>query len=76
MTESKDIKEIMKEKNARYQATFMEKHKERIVAKVVCDECGGAYTYYNKSHHRNSKKHLYIVEFKIRLKNELSGNVE
>ena len=55
---------LKKQQNAKYQAEYMKKNKDLVVKKYKCDQCGGGYTHYNKYHHKQSKKHLYIVNFK------------
>ncbi|NTW91041.1 MAG: hypothetical protein HGA35_03795 [Erysipelotrichaceae bacterium] len=46
-----------KEKERIRQQEFVKKHKERFSIPTNC-ECGGRYTYKNKSCHFKSKKHL------------------
>jgi len=58
--------EVRKTKKEYYD-NFINKNKERIDKQVKCDLCGGTYTYFNKSKHNNTKKHLYEI-----LKNEIS----
>ncbi len=40
---------------------FSENHKEKIKEKQICEICYGSYTYFNKSHHNKSKKHLFVL---------------
>lgn len=49
-----------KEKEANRQREFIKKNKERYSATTEC-ECGGHYTYKNKSAHFKSKKHLVYL---------------
>lgn len=55
------VKLKKKYNQSRYNKTFMEKNKDRIKLKVVCDICCGTYTYYNKSKHMKSIKHLNLL---------------
>jgi transposase-like protein len=51
----------------RYYQTFKNKNTDKIREKVKCDICGGIYSYFNKSHHKQSKMHLKainLVEYK------------
>lgn len=53
-----DKKTSQKAKNKReYQLKYFEDHKDKLKEKIVCDQCGHAYTRYNKSRHVNSKTH-------------------
>lgn len=56
---SPDNKEIKYDQNL-YNKNFMEKNKEKITSKQICPICKGKYTYYNKSTHFKSKKHIMI----------------
>jgi hypothetical protein len=42
-----------------YFKKFYEKHKDD---EHICEECGGKYKFYNKSHHKNTKKHIFAVK--------------
>jgi len=39
-----------------YYKNFKNKHKEDINKKIVCEICGGSYSYFNKSGHLKTKK--------------------
>ena len=39
----------------------MEKNKDKIKEKIICDICCGTYTYFNKSKHFKSSKHIKIM---------------
>ena len=55
--------ETMSESRKKY-LKFVEKNKERIREKIQC-ECGGHYTYFNKSDHNKSikhRKHLGLID--------------
>lgn len=45
-----------------YYLTFKEKNKEKVSQKHACELCGGQFTYFNKSNHLVSKRHLRAVE--------------
>jgi hypothetical protein len=45
----------------KYNRVFIEKNLEKIHEKRVCDVCCGTYTYFNKSKHLKSKKHLDLL---------------
>jgi hypothetical protein len=46
----------------KYNKTFIEKNKDKIKEKNICDICCGSYTYYNKSKHMKSQKHIRMAE--------------
>jgi hypothetical protein len=74
-TEKKLIKKIYKDKTYYYDQNiynknFYEKHKDKIHEKLTCECCGGSYSYYNKSKHVKSKKHLFHVEKQERERQE------
>jgi len=49
------------EKKQEYYKNFKEKNLDKIKEKCICEECGGKFTYYNKSTHLKSKKHIWIL---------------
>jgi len=53
---------IKKYDSKKYYQNFKDKHNEIIKKKFTCELCGGKYTYFNKSHHLKTKKHLKTVE--------------
>jgi len=55
------VKTKKKYDQKKYNNNFMEKNKDKIKLKIVCDVCCGSYTYYNKSKHMKSKKHLNLL---------------
>jgi hypothetical protein len=66
-TEKKLVKKEYKGKTYfydqnKYNKTFYEKHKNDVNAKITCECCGGTYSYYNKTKHIKSKKHIFHVE--------------
>jgi hypothetical protein len=46
----------------KYYENFREKHMDIINKKMICADCLGKYTYFNKSHHTKTKKHLKALE--------------
>jgi hypothetical protein len=40
-----------------YQKKFREKNKDKIKKTIICDICGGRYTYFNIVNHNRTKKH-------------------
>jgi hypothetical protein len=46
----------------KYNLNFSLKNSAKIKEKVICPVCCGSYTYFNKSKHIRSKKHLDISE--------------
>jgi hypothetical protein len=64
---------LKKQQNAKYQAEYMKKNKDLVIKKYKCEQCGGSYTHYNKFHHNQSKKHLYIVNFKMETMDKLNN---
>jgi hypothetical protein len=55
----------------KYYETFREKNKNSVCCSIVCEICGGKYSYFNKSHHQKSKKHLKALEL-----NELKNKIK
>ena len=53
--------ENRKIKQKKYNQTFMEKHKEKLRVKNQCFLCKGEYSYYNKSKHNKTKRHLKFI---------------
>lgn len=51
----------VQEYNRNIYETFKKKNADKIKAKCICEICGGKYTYFNKSRHAKSKKHLLSV---------------
>lgn len=44
-----------------YNKRFNQKNKEKVKMKHICDICLGSYTYFNKSKHFKSLRHLAFV---------------
>jgi len=55
-------KVINKYDSKKYIQTFLNKNSTKVKEKVTCDICCGSYTYFNKSKHIRSKKHISLVE--------------
>lgn len=55
----------------KYYEKFKEKNDEKIHQKKICEVCGGSYTYFNKSKHNKTKKHLLGVLKKENPENEI-----
>jgi hypothetical protein len=45
----------------KYNKTFIEKNIDKIHEKHTCDVCCGSFTYFNKSKHLRSKKHVDLM---------------
>jgi hypothetical protein len=63
--EVENIENIEKQKpkyKREYYLKFKEKNSERITEKHTCEVCLGTYTYYNKSAHIKSKRHIKFLE--------------
>jgi hypothetical protein len=58
--DNKDKKNNKYDQN-KYNKNFMEKNKDKIKEKIICDICCGTYTYFNKSKHFKSSKHIKIM---------------
>lgn len=59
---NEDIKPVKKYDTKQYNKNFFSKNEEKIKEKVKCNICCGSYTYFNKSKHIRSKKHIEISE--------------
>lgn len=49
---------------------FIKNNPEKINEKIICNECGHSYSYFNKYNHNKSKKHNETVKYN-NLKKEL-----
>ncbi len=54
-------KKLTKEQNKLYYENFKTKHQGIIKKQFSCELCGGKFTYYNKTKHTTSKKHMEKV---------------
>jgi len=45
-----------------YFKKFVDGNKDKVKEQVMCDVCGGSYTYFNKSHHKKSQRHLKSLQ--------------
>lgn len=61
---NKKYYELNQDKIKLLMAENYKKQKELHREKIVCNICNGSYTYSNKSHHLNSKKHKNVLEEK------------
>ena len=66
-------KEAKKSNQRKYNKVFIEKNQTKIKEKIICDICCGSYTYFNRSKHFKSRKHLLI--FEKYNKNNTSGSL-
>lgn len=57
-----DNKVLNKYDSKKYIQTFLNKNASKVKEKITCEICCGSYTYFNKSKHIRSKKHIAIVE--------------
>lgn len=72
MAGSKELEANEKKYNSKkYNDTFREKHKEELKEKKICDVCNRFYTYYTKSKHMKTKKHIKALEPKQDNKEQL-----
>ena len=56
-------KNEIKKKSVEYVRDFINKNKEKINESIKCEICGGSYSYFNKSRHQKSDKHIKYVNF-------------
>jgi len=54
---------------SQYNKNFLEKNKDKINQKIICDICCGSYSYYNKSKHIKSAKHINLLNKQTQNKN-------
>jgi hypothetical protein len=54
---------------SQYNKNFLEKNKDKINKKIICDICCGSYSYYNKSKHLKSVKHINLLNKQNQNKN-------
>lgn len=57
-------KNIIKHNSTKYVKKFIEKNKDKINIKVQCPVCYSSYTYFNKSKHFKTKRHLLLQSIK------------
>ena len=60
-TETESVVNPQKYDQKKYNSTFMTKNKSKIMEKHICDVCCGSYTYYNKSKHLKSNRHIKML---------------
>ena len=56
------IEETKQCKNKNYIRKFIEKNKDKLKEKQICPVCYSTYTYFNKSKHIRTKRHLTLLE--------------
>ena len=62
--------------NKKYYEAFKKKHNDKINEKKICEICNGSYSYFNKSNHLKSQKHLNALQIIIKYKqNNIFNNV-
>lgn len=60
----------------KYYETFKNKHADDLKIKFKCEICNGSYSYYNKSSHKKSKKHLNAIEIIKRCTMQNNNNIQ
>jgi hypothetical protein len=45
-----------------YHKKFIEKNADKLKEKTICSVCCGSYTYFNKSKHIKSKRHINLLD--------------
>lgn len=50
--------------NNKYLKKFIETKGEKIKEKIKCEECEGTYSYFNKSHHSKTSRHIKAIKQK------------
>ena len=53
---------VVENRNTKYVRKFIEKNKNMINNKIECPICYSTYTYFNKSKHYKTKRHLKMLE--------------
>ena len=56
------MESIPENKQRFYFNQFRERNKERLKEQIECPICFGTYTYFNKTKHHKSKRHMRMVE--------------
>lgn len=59
-----------------YYLTFKTKQHEKIHTSVECEKCHGKYTYYNKSRHLKTKRHLNVLNEKEKKQEDIIYNMK
>jgi len=61
--ENKLVVDVNKNRNnnKKYFKTFIEKNKDEIHKKISCPVCFSTYTYFNKSKHLKTKRHMLLL---------------
>ena len=50
-----------KQNRKEYHKIYAAKNKEKIQKEIICDQCGIKYSQNNVIHHKNTKKHNYLI---------------
>ena len=53
-------KNVIKKNSTKYVKKFIEKNSDKIKSKTICPTCYSSYTYFNKSKHFKTKRHLLL----------------
>ena len=56
-----EIPIVRKYDQNKYNRKFIEMNSDKIHTKHICEVCCGSYTYFNKSKHLKSKRHLDLL---------------
>lgn len=59
LTENKQT--TTKTKSTKYVNKFIDNNKDKIKQKICCSVCFGSYTYFNKSMHNKTKRHIMFL---------------
>lgn len=65
--ETTELNQTTNQQN-KYYLKFKNSHD--VNQKIQCSICGGSYSYFNKSSHCKTKKHLNMIEIINKIKNE------
>jgi hypothetical protein len=57
-------KNVIKTNSTKYVKKFIENNKDKINLKIQCHICYSSYTYFNKSKHFKTKRHLLLQSIK------------
>lgn len=68
-----DGNETKKLKNKGYLKKFIAKNKDKINEKIECPICYSTYSYFNKSKHCKTKRHLKLLN--IKSNNKITLNI-
>jgi hypothetical protein len=60
---------LVEKKKKQYVREFINRNKEKIKEKQTCEICYSTYTYFNKSKHNKTKRHLALLNARNNIKN-------